>query len=961
MATEYPVGLCILGSRCHNPTGQLRPAHRCPACEEICHPVTCSFLKEHYVTKKGEKLDDVYLCADCTAGRSHVPLDATEATPTQDNETPQEEEARKRKANEMSQPSPPPNPAPDTPNTPRTRNSTRTRANEQPKVSTTKKPKSVRFRPGLRVKIQRQHLYHVINNEFQRRAIPRSHGNTYQYYGTIVKRGTGRKGTTRWIVSLDVFPDGHKEIQLYRSRLKEVSHGEEEREYERDPGPSEFVDSDDNELDSIRRQMYDVPMVDEDPNEITDNAARAQPADDGKKKKKKATRSEMEFTRFLGKSDDDIKAQKKFDWYYGSHESQYVRWEFLDDDKHIVDDPLEELNPAFKKELDWDLSLDEIFFEEFFPKIKGHAELVDEYNSDERAPWYQTVKSMNIKFHDPDADDPDWKVKQCYLLLIAACTEVEIGVMNLWKNGPSEGRRDYPDFGQYMPREYFNAWKSAAAFAWCDKSHWYKPATDMPWDVFQPCLDSFNSKRHALLNAWSIILDESMSGWRPKTTKFGGLPNYTYEPRKPVPLGTMFKNSAECATKCMVFQDVVKAAEVQSAKKYCDELSHTPGDNDILQSVAEVLRQVEGAGIPPGGWCGGDAWFGSVMAAVEVKVRKSVDSTFIIKNNRSLFPMQALYAMLKARHTKPIGHWVVATSEIHGVKLVAIAYAWSARGVSYFVTTAGNTAPAEALYKSYFEDDWGNVGFKELQRPEICDYLYERLPIIDELNKQRQSYLAIEKSWPTKCCWFRLLTTMIGMSVVDMHSCFEYQNNGRTGRQANLQVRQFSDRICKGLKKRDVRVTRRVTARGRSDGGDNHAVMERITNDQNELYRPLTTKQKSEGKRTGTAINQKCFVCRKYLMSDGKTLYKDTIWRCSICKMPVCKQDRRMSGRSFTCWEEHHHAKDIGDEILKCEQEERGGRIVFVRTMPDDKKVHINRRSHRQRPEVDEARNVTGV
>ena len=193
MATDFPVGLCILGSRCHNPTGQLRPAHRCPACEEICHPVTCSFLKEHYVTKKGEKLDDVYLCADCTAGRSHVPLDATEATPTQDNETPQEEEARKRKANEMSQPSPPPYPAPDTPNTPRTRNSTRMRANEKPKASATKKPKSVRFRPGLRVKIQRQHLYHVINNEFQRKAIPRSHGNTYQYYGTIVKRGTRRR------------------------------------------------------------------------------------------------------------------------------------------------------------------------------------------------------------------------------------------------------------------------------------------------------------------------------------------------------------------------------------------------------------------------------------------------------------------------------------------------------------------------------------------------------------------------------------------------------------------------------------------------------------------------------------------------------------------------------------------------------------------------------------------------
>jgi len=45
-----------------------------------------------------------------------------------------------------------------------------------------------------------------------------------------------------------------------------------------------------------------------------------------------------------------------------------------------------------------------------------------------------------------------------------------------------------------------------------------------------------------------LMLDESMSAWRPKTSKYGGLPNYTFEPRKPVPLGTMFKNAVECIT-----------------------------------------------------------------------------------------------------------------------------------------------------------------------------------------------------------------------------------------------------------------------------------------------------------------------------------------------------------------------------------------------------------------------------
>ena len=40
--------------------------------------------------------------------------------------------------------------------------------------------------------------------------------------------------------------------------------------------------------------------------------------------------------------------------------------------------------------------------------------------------------------------------------------------------------------------------------------------------------------------------------------------------------------------------------------------------------------------------------------------------------------------------------------------------------------------------------------------------------LIDEHNKARQNILALELKWPTKCCWFRLITTFIGMAVVDV-------------------------------------------------------------------------------------------------------------------------------------------------------------------------------------------------
>jgi len=104
-----------------------------------------------------------------------------------------------------------------------------------------------------------------------------------------------------------------------------------------------------------------------------------------------------------------------------------------------------------------------------------------------------------------------------------------------------------------------------------------------------------------------------MSGWKPKTSKLGGLPNYTFEPRKPIPLGTMFRNGAEAVTGMLIFQDIVQTQEFQSRKDYHQEPSHMPDGLEIPTHTAEVLRQVEGAGMKGKGWVGGDAWFGSVI------------------------------------------------------------------------------------------------------------------------------------------------------------------------------------------------------------------------------------------------------------------------------------------------------------------------------------------------------------
>jgi hypothetical protein len=166
-----------------------------------------------------------------------------------------------------------------------------------------------------------------------------------------------------------------------------------------------------------------------------------------------------------------------------------------------------------------------------------------------------------------------------------------------------------------------------------------------------------------------------------------------------------------------------------------------------------VLHRVEGVNLVEGGWVGGDAWFVSVMIAVEVKKRLGVDSTWIIKGKSSYYPMATLYAVLKARFgTKVAEHWVVMTVTIGGVKLIDIACAWSQRGVSYFLSACGSTHQSTVLYQSNFEDEFGNIDFKFIPRPHIAHFLYLYLPLIDEHNTHIHSVLNLERKRPTKCC-----------------------------------------------------------------------------------------------------------------------------------------------------------------------------------------------------------------
>ena len=75
-----------------------------------------------------------------------------------------------------------------------------------------------------------------------------------------------------------------------------------------------------------------------------------------------------------------------------------------------------------------------------------------------------------------------------------------------------------PDFGRFMSINEMQAFCSAALYAWADEKYWYLPDQDTPWEMFLPCVYELNDNRKRIVTYLMVMLDESMSGWRPKTS-----------------------------------------------------------------------------------------------------------------------------------------------------------------------------------------------------------------------------------------------------------------------------------------------------------------------------------------------------------------------------------------------------------------------------------------------------------
>ena len=280
-----------------------------------------------------------------------------------------------------------------------------------------------------------------------------------------------------------------------------------------------------------------------------------------------------------------------------------------------------------------------------------------------------------------------------------------------------------------------------------------------PWWPIASAIDDFNDiRKNNVESSWIKVLDESMSAWRPRTSKNGGLPNISYIIRKPEPLGTEFKTVCCPVTGVMTYMEIQRGKSGMSTQPYHKDLGATAACTIRAGEATNVHQEARTILM-------GDAWFGSVKAA-SVASKRKMEAVYQIKSNHGLYPKQFIEDALK---DGPGGtHIVLEGKHPDGAELIAIGYRYNSKVTLCFVMTknAGSTKPGTP-YEMKFTDLHGNVHVRLVDRPAVISNFFQASNCVDKHNQARQYELALEKKWDTRDPWFRITTTLIGVNVVD--------------------------------------------------------------------------------------------------------------------------------------------------------------------------------------------------
>ena len=259
----------------------------------------------------------------------------------------------------------------------------------------------------------------------------------------------------------------------------------------------------------------------------------------------------------------------------------------------------------------------------------------------------------------------------------------------------------------------------------------------------------------------------------------GNLPNILYIQRKPEPLGTEFKTVACGETGVMTYLEIQRGREGMKDAEFTKEMTKTaacaarlmkysPGPPRIPDEEGnELVDTVKPTYL-------GDAYFGSVPAVLAAD-KLGCNLIAVIKNSHARYPKKFFETEMAEW---PPGSNLVAEANIEGVDCVAIGYKYSKHKVLTFIMNKGaaSVRPGDP-YVAKWKDKYQNTVSRFVPRPQAISAYFMDCNKIDTHNQSRQFDLRLEKLWVTRCGFFRVATTLLGICVLDAWKTYRHHIN----------------------------------------------------------------------------------------------------------------------------------------------------------------------------------------
>ena len=378
------------------------------------------------------------------------------------------------------------------------------------------------------------------------------------------------------------------------------------------------------------------------------------------------------------------------------------------------------------------------------------------------------------------------------LILASRVVGDEIGE-KMWQSKRSEGLsgdEKHFDASKYMSLKRFKEMKTAIPHMYADETR----KQEDPWWQVILAIEQFNENRSRTVASSNVnVMDESMSAFKPQTTATGNLPHLSFVKRKPEPLGTEFKDNLDQTTEIMKMlrlcrkrtdtTDVLeyrhmttkKTAQVSLdiMKKSMHKPEHDlPNDPNVNPNATKDIFL-------------GDAWFASFDLAFLAAKELKCHFIGVIKTNSGRYPKKFLQDTMKQW---PSGSHLLLQTVLDGQTIYVIGYKYCQKKTLMFIFTdgAGHTEPG-IPYVAKWNDDNSNKVESHIPRPAVVSFYFEKCNGIDVHNQQRQKQLRLEKCWVTEDGYFRILTTMFGITVVDAWRAYRHHTR-LTHRHHNIEL-----------------------------------------------------------------------------------------------------------------------------------------------------------------------------